>query len=96
MSEGGQTITSQIDHNLLTAKKDYSIIHNDKILLSNRIIMLRKEEEKLMKKIKNTKEKATKILEIKQRNEDKFQERLEKQRMEEKARVKKREQIKKI
>ena len=49
--------------------------------------MLRKEEERLLKKIKGTRDKADKIIEIKQRNEEKFnrkqeQEELEKLRVE--------------
>ena len=68
--------------NLHSNKKTRKVLENDKILLSNRIVMLRKEEERLMKKIKGTKEKAEKIIEIKQRNEEKFNWKLEQEELE--------------
>lgn len=68
---------SALEANLLSNKKTRQVLESDKALLSNRIIMLRKEEERLFKKIQGTKEKADKILEIKQRNQEKFQRKLE-------------------
>ncbi|CAI2374933.1 unnamed protein product [Moneuplotes crassus] len=91
--EGHESYTGRPGHNLLSVKKDYSILNNDKVLLSNRLIMLRKEEEKLMKKIKSTKEKAKNILEVKHRNEIKFKEKLEKEKQEEKETLIKRQKI---
>ena len=95
LSEGGRTITAH-NNSLLNIKKNYTVIKNDKTMLSNRIVMLRKEEEKLMNKIKNTRERAMKILEVQQRNDIKFKEKLIKEHHEEKKKIAKREKIKKM
>lgn len=44
--------------------------------------MLRKEEERLLKKIQGTRDKADKIIEIKQRNENKFNNKIEQEELE--------------
>ena len=86
MAESKQNLTknhnrsfagSSIEANLMSNKKNMQALENDKILLSNRIVMLQKEEERLFKKIQGTKEKADKIIEIKQRNHQKFQQKME-------------------
>lgn len=82
-SEGPKSvISSNPEENLMVNKKTANILQNDKILLSNRIEMLKKEEERLMKKIKGTREKAEKIMEIKHRNEERFQQKLEMEELE--------------
>jgi hypothetical protein len=45
-------------------------------LLANRIQMLKKEEQKALKKIENTKDKASLILRLREENEKRAQERI--------------------
>lgn len=87
-------IASNAEENLLNNHKTKQILQNDRILLSNRITMLRKEEERLMKKIKGTREKAEKILAVRQRNEEKFHERLQQHELEKKRQEEQQEKIK--
>lgn len=83
-SDGNRTLnfSAANDESLLNNKKTYNILQNDKVLLSNRIVMLKKEEEKLMKKIQGTREKALKISEIMQRNEERFNKKIEDEELE--------------
>lgn len=82
-SDANRSITlSHPEESLLNNKRTFNVLQNDKTLLSNRIVMLRKEEERLMKKIKGTRDKAEKIMEIKHRNEQKFQHKIEQEELE--------------
>jgi hypothetical protein len=47
-SDVNRTVTTE-NESLMGNKKNFKVLEHDKILLSNRIVMLRKEEEKLMK-----------------------------------------------
>jgi hypothetical protein len=47
-SDVNRTITTE-NESLMGNRKNFKVLEHDKILLSNRIVMLRKEEEKLMK-----------------------------------------------
>lgn len=95
-SDGNKSMTQgNIDSSLIQNKKTKQILENDRTLLSNRIYMLRKEEDRLMKKIKDTREKANTILEVKQRNEMKFQERQEQEELEKLRVEQERERLKK-
>ena len=51
-------------------------MRQDATLLSNRIAMLQTEENKLLKKIQNTRKRAEEIMELKKRNEERFEQRL--------------------
>jgi hypothetical protein len=94
MSNGPRSIiASNAEENLLNNHKTKQILQNDRILLSNRITMLRKEEERLMKKIKCTREKAEKIMAVRQRNEDKFNQRLQLHELEQKRQEEQQEKI---
>ena len=68
---------------LLRAKQKFYAMKNDATLLSNRIQMLQAEENKLMKKIQNTWKRADEILEIKWRNEQKFERKVQTKQLEE-------------
>lgn len=93
-SEGGKTISGYPNESLVDMRKNRSILQNDRVLLSNRITMLRKEEDRLMKKIKDTRDKAQSIIEVKKRNEQRFQERQEKEEIEKmKEEVKRRQRV---
>ena len=87
---------SNPDENLYNNKKTRQILENDKTLLSNRIVMLRKEEERLMKKIKGTREKADKIMEVKKRNEERFKKKLEEEELEKLQKEQEKEKIKEL
>ena len=58
---------------LLKLQKDRQLMETDTKLLDNRIKMLEKEEEKLLKKIDTTRKRATEITELKRRNDKEFQ-----------------------
>lgn len=47
-SDVNRTITTE-NESLMGNRKNFKVLEHDKILLSNRIVMLRKEEEKLNK-----------------------------------------------
>lgn len=56
-------------------------METDTKLLDNRIKMLEKEEEKLLKKIDTTRQRATEITELKRKNDEEFQNKIEMKRM---------------
>ena len=58
----------------------YSRVEKDAQLLANRIALLKQEEMKTWKKIEETKKRATEIMRLKARNNEKVEERLEKMR----------------
>ena len=49
---------------------------NDASLLNNRITMLQNEENKLLRKIQNTRKRADEIMMLKERNDKKFEQRI--------------------
>jgi hypothetical protein len=85
---------SNVEGSLLNNYKTRQILQNDKVLLSNRIVMLRKEEDRLMKKIKGTRGKADKIMAIKKRNEEKFHNKLQQEELEKLQQEQEREKLK--
>lgn len=59
------------------AKKIRLQVERDVELLRNRVRMLQLEEERALKKISETKKKTQQILELKQKNDAKFQKQLQ-------------------
>lgn len=64
------------DKALYKAQKARRIIQYDAKLLANRIAMLQNEENRLMKKITDTRTRADQILILKQKNDAKFNEKV--------------------
>jgi len=61
---------------ILEDKKKLLRLSQDECKIRNRVRLLKAEEEKMLKKINETKSRAEKIFEIKERNEQKLTERL--------------------
>ncbi len=61
---------------ILEDKKKLLRLSQDECKIRNRVRLLKAEEEKMLKKINETKSRAEKIFEIKERNEQKLIERL--------------------
>lgn len=57
---------------MLKLKQQKNTIDHDAILLANRISMLQNEENKIMKKIENTRKRAQQIIDIKKQNEERY------------------------
>lgn len=53
------------DSSMLKLKQQKNTINHDAILLANRISMLQNEENKIIKKIENTRKRAQQIVDIK-------------------------------
>lgn len=63
---------SQMQANLTGAREARKRVELDAQLLANRIALLKQEEEKALKKIAETKKRATEITSLRQQNEQKF------------------------
>lgn len=61
---------------ILEDKKKLLRLSQDECKIRNRVRLLKAEEEKMLRKINETKSRAEKIFEIKERNEQKLIERL--------------------
>jgi len=57
---------------MLKLKQQKKTMDYDATLLANRISMLQNEENRIMKKIENTRKRAEQILEIKKHNEERY------------------------
>ena len=62
--------SSQNDYSILQLKQKKNVVHKDSQLLANRISLLQTEENRLLKKIENTRKRAEQILEIKRFNDN--------------------------
>ena len=61
---------------LLKLRNTKKSMDRDSNMLANRIAMLRNEEERLMKKINNTRKRADEIQTVRQRSEEKYNARI--------------------
>ena len=69
MSDNQQSRVSINSTSLIKLKQQKNVMDRDATLLANRISMLENEENRIMKKIENTRKRAEQILEIKKNNE---------------------------
>jgi len=72
VGEGGAITSSQVQANLTSAKEARKRAELDAQLLSNRIALLKQEEEKAWKKIEETRKRAGEITDLRKKNEEKF------------------------
>lgn len=56
----------------------FNSVERDAQLLANRIALLKQEEQKTRKKIEETRKRAGEVMKLKQRNNEKVQEKMEK------------------
>lgn len=82
-----------MDSTLFTVHKTRNQLENDTILISNRIGALRREEERMLKKIRETREKAYKLMRTKQDKEKMFEKKLEQELEQEEHLNNKRQQL---
>lgn len=61
---------------LFSTHKNRLVIEQDANMLANRISMLQQEEEKIMKKINQTRKRAEEIMKAKERNDEMFNKRM--------------------
>ena len=61
---------------MLKLRNTKKSMDRDSNMLANRIAMLRNEEERLMKKINNTRKRADEIQTVRQRSEEKYNARI--------------------
>merc|ERR550514_1233759 len=68
----GAASMSQMNANLTSAKEGRKRAELDAQLLANRIALLKQEEEKAWKKIEETRKRANDVMEVRKKNEAKF------------------------